>query len=128
MFDPRAATPLVSSHAVPGRVYSMDTDPKGARLVVAMAERNVSVYDVRKMEEPEQRRESALKYMTRRVACMADGKGASDPSSHAPSFEGLRNEGLRSPADPTFVPPCSSCTGYRLGVLLDRGPYRRRLL
>jgi len=40
-----------------------------------MAERNVFVYDVRKLEEPEQKRESALKYMTRKVACMTDGKG-----------------------------------------------------
>lgn len=50
-------------------------DISGSKLVVAMAERNVHVYDVRKLDEPEQRRESALKYMTRDVACMADGKG-----------------------------------------------------
>lgn len=48
----------------------------GNRLVVAMAERNVHVYDVRNMKEPEQRRESALKYMTRAVSCMSDGKGS----------------------------------------------------
>lgn len=40
-----------------------------------MAHRNVHVYDVRKLEEPKQKRESALKFMTRSVACMADGKG-----------------------------------------------------
>ncbi|KAJ9111131.1 hypothetical protein QFC19_001330 [Naganishia cerealis] len=43
--------------------------------VVSMAHRNVHVYDVRKLEEPKQKRESALKFMTRSVACMADGKG-----------------------------------------------------
>ncbi len=42
-----------------------------------MAHRNVHVFDVRKMAEPAQKRESALKFMTRSVACMADGKGAS---------------------------------------------------
>jgi cell cycle arrest protein BUB3 len=47
----------------------------GNRLVVAMSERNVHVYDVRNMKEPEQRRESALKYMTRDISCMSDGKG-----------------------------------------------------
>jgi cell cycle arrest protein BUB3 len=73
VYDPRASTPLVASHQLPSRVYSMDT--KNDKLVVAMAERNVYVYDVRKLEEPEQKRESALKYMTRKVACMTDGKG-----------------------------------------------------
>lgn len=73
VYDPRASDPLVASHELPARVYSMDT--KANRLVVAMAERNVYVFDVRKLEEPEQKRESALKYMTRKVACMTDGKG-----------------------------------------------------
>lgn len=51
-----------------------------------MAHRNVHVYDVRKLEEPKQKRESALKFMTRSVACMADGKGTSSTRRAAVLF------------------------------------------
>lgn len=47
-----------------------------------MAHRNVHVYDVRRLDEPKQKRESALKFMTRSVACMADGKGTSGITVH----------------------------------------------
>jgi cell cycle arrest protein BUB3 len=44
-------------------------------LVVAMASRLFHIYDIRKMDVPEQSRESSLKFMTRSLACMADGQG-----------------------------------------------------
>ena len=40
-----------------------------------MASRLFHIYDIRKMGEPVQTRESSLKFMTRSLACMADGKG-----------------------------------------------------
>lgn len=43
-------------------------------LVVAMASRLFHIYDIRKMDSP-QSRESSLKFMTRALACMADGQG-----------------------------------------------------
>ncbi len=63
------------------RVYAMDA--AGNSLVVALAGRLVNVYDMRQMVEtkdpdsvpPGQRRESSLRFMTRTVACMRDGKG-----------------------------------------------------
>jgi cell cycle arrest protein BUB3 len=40
-----------------------------------MSNRKIHVYDVRKMDEISQQRESALKFMTRSIAVMADGQG-----------------------------------------------------
>lgn len=45
-------------------------------LVVAMASRLFHIYDIRKMDGPAQTRDSSLRFMTRAVACMADGQGA----------------------------------------------------
>ncbi|EPQ50874.1 WD40 repeat-like protein [Gloeophyllum trabeum ATCC 11539] len=72
-WDPRASTPQSGSYDVPERVYLMDL--VNNTLVVAMASRLFHIYDVRKMSEPTQTRESSLKYMTRALACMIDGQG-----------------------------------------------------
>jgi cell cycle arrest protein BUB3 len=47
----------------------------GHRLVVATAGRHVNIYDLRNMSQPEQRRESSLKYQTRCVRCYPNGTG-----------------------------------------------------
>jgi cell cycle arrest protein BUB3 len=73
-WDHRQSNAHISSLPQPERVYAMDIT--GPMLVVATAGRFFSIYDVRKMEQPVQRRESSLKFQTRTVACMADGKGA----------------------------------------------------
>ena len=65
----------MSSHTLSERVYNMDL--VNNTLVVAMASRLFHIYDVRKMNEPAQTRESSLKFMTRSLACMADGQGKS---------------------------------------------------
>ncbi|KAF8266363.1 WD40 repeat-like protein [Lactarius quietus] len=62
-----------SSQQLPERVYFMDT--VGHRLVVALASRLFHIFDVRKMDTPEQTRESSLKFLTRALACMSDGQG-----------------------------------------------------
>ncbi|EIM89377.1 WD40 repeat-like protein [Stereum hirsutum FP-91666 SS1] len=72
-WDPRASTPEQSKHDLPERVYFMDLAQN--RLVVAMASRLFHIYDIRNMKQPEQTRESSLKYMTRALACMTDGQG-----------------------------------------------------
>ncbi|KAI9438832.1 WD40 repeat-like protein [Lactarius indigo] len=71
-WDPRAPTAQQSSHQLPERVYFMDT--VGHRLVLALASRLFHIFDVRKMDTPEQTRESSLKFLTRALACMADGQ------------------------------------------------------
>eukprot|EP00245_Coleochaete_scutata_P006620 TRINITY_DN2112_c0_g2_i1.p1 TRINITY_DN2112_c0_g2~~TRINITY_DN2112_c0_g2_i1.p1 ORF type:complete len:335 (+),score=41.30 TRINITY_DN2112_c0_g2_i1:149-1153(+) len=60
-------------HPQPERVFSMSLS--GNHLVVATAGRHVNVYDLRKMEQPEQRRESSLKYQTRCVKNYPNGQG-----------------------------------------------------
>lgn len=85
-WDPRAPTAQVASHATPERVYALDH--VNNTLVVALASRLFHIYDVRKMDTPAQQRESSLKYMTRSLACMPDGEGAS--SSISQNCLGLR--------------------------------------
>ena len=90
-WDPRASTPQVASHEQPERVYFMDL--VGNHLVVAMASRLFHIFDIRKMEKPEQTRESSLKFMTRALACMSDGQGKSCVShfnSHPHPYVGVR--------------------------------------
>jgi cell cycle arrest protein BUB3 len=50
-------------------------DTVGHRLVLALASRLFYIFDVRKMDAPEQTRESSLKFLTRALACMSDGQG-----------------------------------------------------
>lgn len=77
-WDPRGASgqerTLVGTYPQPERVYSLSL--VGNRLVVATAGRHVNVYDLRNMSQPEQRRESSLKYQTRCVRCYPNGTGA----------------------------------------------------
>uniref|UniRef100_A0A1D1Z8A6 Mitotic checkpoint protein BUB3 n=1 Tax=Anthurium amnicola TaxID=1678845 RepID=A0A1D1Z8A6_9ARAE len=76
-WDPRGASgedhTLVGAYPQPERVYSLSL--VGHRLVVATAGRHVNVYDLRNMSQPEQRRESSLKYQTRCVRCYPNGTG-----------------------------------------------------
>lgn len=76
-WDPRGASgqehTLVGTYTQPERVYSLSV--VGNRLVVATAGRHVNVYDLRNMNQPEQRRESSLKYQTRCVRCYPNGTG-----------------------------------------------------
>ena len=72
-WDPRASIAQQSSQQLPERIYFMDT--VGHRLVVALASRLFHIFDLRKMDTPEQTRESSLKFLTRALACMSDGQG-----------------------------------------------------
>lgn len=80
-WDPRGASgqerTLVGTYPQPERVYSLSL--VGNRLVVATAGRHVNVYDLRNMSQPEQRRESSLKYQTRCVRCYPNGTGMYPP-------------------------------------------------
>ncbi|KAF7305184.1 WD-REPEATS-REGION domain-containing protein [Mycena kentingensis (nom. inval.)] len=73
LWDPRSTTAQQTSTSTADRVYAIDMT--GHNIVVAMASRLFHIYDIRKMSEPAQQRESSLKYMTRSLACMADGQG-----------------------------------------------------
>lgn len=79
-----AAEPLRSTSSLPERVYNLCYTPATGRILVSMAHRHVSVYAAYELSNASQEgrdakadhtRESALKMLTRSVACMADGKG-----------------------------------------------------
>ena len=103
VWDPFSPTGnyLLRTLRLPGKVFAMDVTPvyiRGVigvqlkddtpRLVVAMANRAVWVYNLRTMRHaidsgapdsalaPEQKRESSLKFMLRDVRCRPDGLGA----------------------------------------------------
>ncbi|KAL1405067.1 mitotic spindle checkpoint protein Bub3 [Vanrija albida] len=84
VWDPSADEPLRATASLPERVYNLSYAPATGRLLVSMAHRHVSVYTAAELgaaaregrePKPESTRESALKMLTRTVACMADGKG-----------------------------------------------------
>ncbi|PIN19758.1 Mitotic spindle checkpoint protein BUB3, WD repeat superfamily [Handroanthus impetiginosus] len=64
---------LIGIYTQPEHVYSLSL--VGDHLVVATAGRHANVYDLRSMSQPEQRRESSLKYQTRCVRCYPNGTG-----------------------------------------------------
>jgi len=75
LWDSRQAQTCIKTRQLPERVYDMDISEDSQKIVVGMAGRQNEIYDLRKMDEPLQRRESSLKYMTRAVACMQNGTG-----------------------------------------------------
>jgi cell cycle arrest protein BUB3 len=74
-------TPLKSTHTMPERVYNLSYALATQTLLVSMSHRHVYVYSLPDLTaagddaKPQSSRESALKFLTRSVACMADGKG-----------------------------------------------------
>lgn len=73
LWDPRIRQ-LVGQFQQPERVYAMDCSFQ--RVIVGTAARHVWIWDLRRMAEPEQRRESSLKYQTRCITAYPDGTGA----------------------------------------------------
>lgn len=89
-WDPRGASgqerTLVGTYNQLQRVYSLSVN--GHRLVAATAGRHVNIYDLRNMSQPEQTRESSLKYQTRCVRCYPNQTGLPlfYPSYYFPYF------------------------------------------
>ncbi|KAJ9521705.1 hypothetical protein QJQ45_015367, partial [Haematococcus lacustris] len=75
VWDPRSHQPLVKTIPLPGKVFALSSAAN--TLVVGTSRRQVLIFDTRKVEfgQPEQQRESSLKYQTRSVACYPDGRG-----------------------------------------------------
>ena len=79
--DRSAESPLKSTHTMPERVYNLSYASATQTLLVSMSHRHVYVYSLPELStggddaKPQSNRESALKILTRSVACMADGKG-----------------------------------------------------
>eukprot|EP01118_Nematostelium_gracile_P002884 TRINITY_DN1326_c0_g5_i1.p1 TRINITY_DN1326_c0_g5~~TRINITY_DN1326_c0_g5_i1.p1 ORF type:complete len:333 (+),score=61.75 TRINITY_DN1326_c0_g5_i1:105-1103(+) len=60
-------------YQMPDKVFTMSS--WNETLVIGTAGRHVIIYDLRNMKEPQQRRESSLKYQTRCIRCYPDGTG-----------------------------------------------------
>ncbi|KAL4401297.1 mitotic spindle checkpoint protein Bub3 [Malassezia pachydermatis] len=90
VWDPYATPAEAYRHTIslPGKVFAMDLAPptphSSPRLVIAMPDRAVYLFDTQQLRaavdghgswEPEQKRESSLKFMLRDVRCMPNGVG-----------------------------------------------------
>jgi len=73
LWDPRSREKCIATIQQPERVYTMDVS--GNRVIVGTAKRHVWIWDLRRTTEPEQRRESSLKYQTRCIKAFPDGSG-----------------------------------------------------
>lgn len=63
---------------LPGKVFALDSNDE--KVVVAMDNRLVHIYDIRSPHKPLQVRESGLKYQTRSLKCMPNGSGYAQSS------------------------------------------------
>ncbi|TIB39632.1 hypothetical protein E3P86_01047 [Wallemia ichthyophaga] len=72
LIDSRSDSPA-NSIKLSHKIYDIDSSDN--LVVSAMADRHIAIHDLRKLDKPVQLRESSLKFMTRRVACMADDIG-----------------------------------------------------
>lgn len=73
VWDPRQANALVGSYQQPERVYASDVSQN--RVIVGTAARHVWIWDMRNLNEPEQRRMASLKFQTRCIRAFPDGQG-----------------------------------------------------
>uniref|UniRef100_A0A6U4SK10 Mitotic checkpoint protein n=1 Tax=Hemiselmis andersenii TaxID=464988 RepID=A0A6U4SK10_HEMAN len=71
-WDQRQAE-CASNTSLPDKVFTLAVCQN--RVVVGTANRHVLIYDVRKLGEPEQERESSLKFQTRCIRCFPNGLG-----------------------------------------------------
>jgi len=80
-WDPRAPPQQVCASVIslPGKVYTMSCT--NCHLVVGTSERHVLIFDLRKLvpggspPQPDQVRESSLRFQTRSISCFNDGSG-----------------------------------------------------
>jgi cell cycle arrest protein BUB3 len=73
LWDSRSQNACIGTFNQPGRVFTMALSYN--RLIVGTSGRNIWIWDVRKMQEPEQRRESSLKHQTRTIRAFIEGDG-----------------------------------------------------
>jgi len=73
LWDPRSTTYCVGTYSQPGKVFTLALS--GRRIIVGTSTRQVWIWDSRRMSEPEQRRESSLKYQTRCIRAFIEGDG-----------------------------------------------------
>jgi cell cycle arrest protein BUB3 len=81
LWDPRLpADGCAAAVELPEKVFAMGLSDN--RIVLGMAGRHVYVYDLRKLGEVEQERQSSLKYQTRAIRCFPNGQGYGERTSN----------------------------------------------
>lgn len=65
---------LISSHDLPDKVFAMSCALASNRLICGIAGRQIYIYDIRNMKEPQQKRESSLRHQTRNIVCHPNGE------------------------------------------------------
>lgn len=73
LWDTRSPTPCIGTYNQQGRVFTMALS--GHRVIVGTSTRQVLIWDLRRMGEVEQRRESSLKFQTRCIRAFIEGDG-----------------------------------------------------
>eukprot|EP00038_Savillea_parva_P018005 m.22144 g.22144 ORF g.22144 m.22144 type:complete len:331 (+) comp3959_c0_seq1:54-1046(+) len=73
LWDPRTQQGSVGTAMLPDKAYTMDSNEN--RVIVGTAGRHVWIYDIRKLDTAEQRRESSLKFQTRTIRFNTAGNG-----------------------------------------------------
>jgi len=73
VWDVRQGSKCVATATLPDKVFTMSITSN--RIVVGTSNRHVWVYDYRNLSQPEQKRESALKFQTRSLRCFPNGSG-----------------------------------------------------
>ena len=99
IWDPQQTSRKPTVVPVPEKIFTMDIHE--FNVIVGMAGRLNYIYDLRKLDEPVQRRDSSLKFMTRCIKFTPSGDGTSSPFCLAlhplpPSQEPAYFELLRS--------------------------------
>jgi len=72
VWDERKSDPLVLTHNLPSKVFAMSASKH--RLILGCSGREIYIYDLRNMKEPEQKRESSLKHQTRAICGHPNGE------------------------------------------------------
>ncbi|KAJ2998069.1 hypothetical protein HDV02_004894 [Globomyces sp. JEL0801] len=118
LWDDRNSDPLMTTLEQTEKVFSLDVCKE--KMVVALANRIILVYDLRNTSTPLETKESNLKYMTRKIACIPNGKGYATSSieGRGGRMDGLNKKRLRQyPAYPTSISSLSfNCDGTQLAV------------
>lgn len=66
-----SSSPAATTLELPGKVYSMSAAKN--IVAVAMSDRQIYIFDLRKMREPYQKRESSMKFQTRAIKMFPSG-------------------------------------------------------
>jgi len=75
VWDTRLKEAEISCHDLESKIFTLDCAAASHTLVIGTADKHITIYDIRVMDTPVQKRESSIKYQTRCIRTFIDGKG-----------------------------------------------------